>query len=220
MFDKKMYPRYWTVISTIQCNDFRLETNKYLTEHFDVILIWIQWVSYSMKAAHRESTTFCSLWWRISLSIREQTTLNHVLFVIGPFCRHGSHFDLYCFKIHYGLLYRECRGKFLLFSRSERTLSDSKSTVEDKKKILWAHDQRTSFPCHQIGTEFVLVCWLDIMFEGVTDWTNRKAGSQKLLRQAAWLRPEKKKPNCFDGPCAASVPSRTMTALTTWKDPF
>ena len=128
-----MYPRYWTVISTIQCNDFRLETNEYLSEHFDSILIWIQWVSYSMKAAHHEPTTFCSLWWRISLSIRVQTALNHVLFVNGPFWRHGSHFDFYCFKRHYGMLYLGCQRNF--FSRSQRTLSDSKPTVEDKKKF-------------------------------------------------------------------------------------
>ena len=33
------------------------------------------------------------------------------------------------------------------FSRSERTVSDSKSTVEDGKKCLWSHEHRTSFPC-------------------------------------------------------------------------
>ena len=54
-----------------------------------------------------------------------------------------------------------------------------------KKKVLWSLDPRNSFPCHQIGTEFVLVRRLDITFEGVCDWTNGKTGSQQLLRQAA-----------------------------------
>ena len=40
--------------------------------------------------------------------------------------------------------YPGCQRNF--FSRSERTLSDSKSTVEDEKKFLWSHDPRASFP--------------------------------------------------------------------------
>ena len=135
-----MYPRYWTVISTIQCNDFRLETNEYLSEHFDSILIWIQWVSYRMKAAHHEPTTFCSLWWRISLSIRVQTALNHVLFVNGPFCRHGSHFDFYCFKRHYDMLYLGCQRNFF-FKIGENAQRFQINTRGQKKNPLIARPQ-------------------------------------------------------------------------------
>ena len=47
------------------------------------------------------------------------------------------------------------RGFFFQGQRESR--SDSKSTVEDEKKNLCSLDPRTPFPCHQIGTEFVLV---------------------------------------------------------------
>ena len=76
-------------------------------------------------------------------------------------------------------------AKGIFFSKSERTLRDSKSTVKDETKTLWSYNPKTSFPCHQIGTEFVLDRWLDITFEGVSVWTNRKTSSQQLLRQAA-----------------------------------
>ena len=70
--------------------------------------------------------------------------------------------------------------------RRERSAIPNQRSRTKEKKILWSHDARTSFPCHQIGTEFVLVRCLDITFEGVSDWTNRKTGSQPdLLRQAA-----------------------------------
>ena len=35
-------------------------------------------VLWTHSTAPRESTTFWPLWWRVSLSIREQTTLNHI----------------------------------------------------------------------------------------------------------------------------------------------
>ena len=49
-------------------------TDKYTRYHNCQNLLWTH------SAAPRESTTFWPLWWRLSFSIRIQTTLNHIGF--------------------------------------------------------------------------------------------------------------------------------------------
>lgn len=66
-------------------------------------------------------------------------------------------FDLYCFKRHYGLLYLGCQGKFLFFSRSERTFSDSKSTVENKKKSSGRTIREPHFHAIKLGQNLSLL---------------------------------------------------------------
>lgn len=79
--------------------------------------------------------------------------------------------------------YPGCQRNFFQGRRERSVIPNQRSGT--KKKASDSHDPRTSFPCHQIRTESVLVRWLDITFEGVTDWTNRKTGTRQLLRQAA-----------------------------------
>ena len=104
------------------------------------------------------------------------------------------------------------------FSRSERTLSDSKSTVAGRKKKN-ASGRTTPEPRFR-------VIKLGQNLSQFADWTLR---SREFLigpiekpvlnsccdKQRCVTSAREEKPNCFNGPCAASVPSRTITALIT-----